>query len=53
VQRCQPLCIRRATPTEIANHGRWRSRNRGSEPMPVHYDEPTVEDLVFITLFSM
>jgi hypothetical protein len=53
VQRCRALCVRRATPEEIANHGRWRSRNRGREPMPVHYDEPSSEDLLYITLLCM
>jgi hypothetical protein len=53
VRRCRLLCVRRATPEEIGNHGRWRSRNRGREPMPVHYDEPSSEDLLYITLLCM
>jgi hypothetical protein len=53
VQRQRLGCIRRATANKIANHGRWRSKNRGGEPMPVHYYEPTLEDLLFITLLCM
>jgi hypothetical protein len=53
VQRQREFCIRKASETEISNHGRWRSRNRGREPMPVHYDEPTNEDLIYLTLLCM
>jgi hypothetical protein len=53
VQRQRPGCIRKATPGEVANHGRWRSKNRGGKPMPVHYHEPTLEDLIYITLLCM
>jgi hypothetical protein len=53
VQRHRPGCVRKATPDEITNHGRWRSKNRGGEPMPVHYHEPTLEDLLFVTLLCM
>jgi hypothetical protein len=54
VKRHRPGCIRKATADEVANHGRgWRSRNRGREPMPTHYDKPTLEDLLYITLLCM
>jgi hypothetical protein len=53
VQRHRPGCVRKADPGEVINHGRWRSKNRGSEPMPVHYHEPTLEDLLYITLLCM
>jgi hypothetical protein len=35
------------------NHGRWRSRNLGGDTMLVHYDEPTLEDLLYVTLLCM
>jgi hypothetical protein len=53
VERHRPGCMRRASPDEIDNHGRWRSKNRSREPMPVHYYEPTLEDLLFLTLLCM
>jgi hypothetical protein len=53
VQRHRTGCVRKADPDEVINHGRWRSKNRGSEPMPVHYHEPTLEDLIYITLLCM
>jgi hypothetical protein len=53
VKRHRTNCVRKATPDEVTNHGRWRSRNRGSEPMPTHYDEPILEDLLYITLLCM
>jgi hypothetical protein len=53
VQRQRARCIRRATEDEIANHGRWRSRNLGGESMLVHYDSPPLEDLLYLTLLCM
>jgi hypothetical protein len=53
VQRQRARCVRKATPDEVANHGRWRSRNIGCEPMPVHYNEPTLEDMIYLTLLCM
>jgi hypothetical protein len=53
VKRHRPGCIRKATSDEITNHGRWRSRNRGADPMPTHYDEPILEDLLYLTLLCM
>jgi hypothetical protein len=53
IKRHHTGCVRKATPDEVTNHGQWRSRNRGSEPMPTHYDEPILEDLIYITLFCM
>jgi hypothetical protein len=46
-------CIRRATPLEIEEHGRWRLKNRGSESMPVHYRELSLEERLYITLLCM
>jgi hypothetical protein len=53
VQRHRPGCVRKAAADEVINHGRWRSKNRGVEPMPVHYHEPSLEDLLYITLLCM
>jgi hypothetical protein len=46
-------CVRRATVLEITEHGRWRIKNRGSESMPVHYRELSMEERLYITLFCM
>ena len=43
-------CKRKATITERINHGRWRIKNTGSEDMPTHYSEPSIEDRIFLTL---
>ena len=43
-------CIRKAHRDEPINHGRWRVRNQGSESMPLHYREPSIEDRVYLTL---
>jgi hypothetical protein len=53
VKRHRPGCVRKATPDEVTNHGRWRSRNRGNEPMPTHYDQPILEDLLYLTLLCV
>lgn len=43
-------CNRRASPIERTNHGRWRIKYRGIESMPMHYQQPSVSDLIQITL---
>jgi hypothetical protein len=53
VERHRAGCIRKASPTEVANHGRGHSKNLSREPMVVHYYEPTLEDLLFLTLLCM
>ena len=42
--------LRRATPAETVEHGRWRSRGSPSGDIPTHYREWTLEDRIFITL---
>jgi hypothetical protein len=44
---------RKATDTEIVEHGRWRRRDRGGEDMPTHYDQWDVVDRASITTFCM
>ncbi|MGH7974465.1 MAG: hypothetical protein ACREBR_02970 [bacterium] len=38
---------------EILEHARWRTRHTGCEDMPLHYQEWTVEDRLYITYLSM
>ena len=44
---------RKASPTEVNEHGRWRVKNRRSEPMPVHYNQWEVFDRLLLTLRCM
>jgi hypothetical protein len=46
-------CVRAASKAEIAEHGRWRTQNRGYEVMSEHYNESTLEDCIYITLLRM
>jgi hypothetical protein len=52
-RRHRPPCIRKATREERDEHGRWRRRHTGSEPMQLHYDAPPLEDRIYITLLCM
>jgi hypothetical protein len=47
-----PVGWRKATPDEINEHGRWRTRYH-SESMAVHYNEWEVIDRIMITLLCM
>ena len=53
VSRKREYNLRRATPAETVEHGRWRSRGSPSGDMPTHYREWTLEDRIFITLLCM
>jgi hypothetical protein len=46
-------CVRAASKAEIAEHGRWRTQNRGYEVMSEHYNESTLEDRIYITLLCV
>jgi hypothetical protein len=46
-------CVRAASKAEIAEHGRWRTQNRGYEAMSEHYNESNLEDRIYITLLCM
>jgi hypothetical protein len=46
-------CVRAASKAEIAEHGRWRTQNRGYESMSEHYNESTLEDCIYVTLLCM
>jgi hypothetical protein len=46
-------CVRAVSKAEIAEHGRWRTQNRGYESMSEHYNESTLEDRIYITLLCM
>lgn len=48
--RKRPGCRRKATIEEKNLHGRWRIKYRGLEAMPLHYQQPSVEDLLQMTL---
>ena len=50
VSKVRPGCLRKATPLEITDHGRWRKRYSTSSDMPTHYQETTLEDRLYITL---
>lgn len=54
-ERHRPGCVRRATPEEITEHGRWRTQNRASSgvSMPTHYLDLSLEDRLYITLLCM
>ena len=53
VSKKRPGCVRAATATETAEHGRWRVKFSGGEDMPTHYRESTIEDRAYITLMCM
>jgi hypothetical protein len=46
-------CVRSASKAEIAEHGRWRTQNRGYEAMSKHFNEITLEDRIYITLLCV
>jgi hypothetical protein len=46
-------CVWAASKAEIAEHGRWRTHNRGYEAMSDHYNEMTLEDRIYIKLLCM
>ena len=52
VQRKRPGCVRRATPAEIYEHGRW-SRKSGSETAIIHYHEMSIADKLDLTMLCM
>jgi hypothetical protein len=39
--------------TEVVEHARWHKWSTGSGAMPVHYQDTTVRDRLFITLLCM
>lgn len=43
-------CLRKADPYEKQLQGRWRIKNRGIEAIDIHYQQPTIEDMVWLTL---
>ena len=47
------LFVRRATEAEVNEHGRWAMKNQGSESMPLHYLEWSIEHRLYITLLCM
>ena len=53
VERKRIGCVRRATASEIEEHGRWRTRNTRGTSMSTHYHEPSLEDRIYITLLCM
>jgi len=53
VSRKRALCVRKARPEEVSEHGRWRTRSSSSPDMPTHYREWTIEDRIYITLLCM
>ena len=52
VTKKRPGCIRKATPLEIYEHGRW-AITTGTEAAPIHYNEPSIPDKLDITLLCM
>jgi hypothetical protein len=46
-------CVRAASKAEIAEHGRWRTQNRGYEAMSDNYNESTLEYRIYFTLICM
>jgi hypothetical protein len=46
-------CARAASTAEIAEHGRWRTQNRGYESISEHYNESPLKDRIYITLLCM
>jgi hypothetical protein len=46
-------CVRAASKAEIAEHGRWRTQNRGYVSISEHYNESTLEDRIYFTLLCM
>jgi hypothetical protein len=50
--RCA-CCARTASKAKIAEHGWWRTQNRGYESRSEHYNESTLEDRIYITLLCM
>ena len=53
VSKKRPGCIRKATPLEVTDHGRWRRRFETNTDMSLHYQESTFEDRLCITLLCM
>ncbi len=53
VSRKRAGCVRKATETEINEHGRWRIRYKVHNHMPTHYLEYTYEDKIYLTLLCM
>jgi hypothetical protein len=43
-------CVRAASKSENAEHGRWRTQNRGYEAVSEQFKESTLEDRISITL---
>ena len=52
VAKKRPGCVRKATPAEVYEHGRWAIKT-GTEAAPIHYNEPSVPDKLDITLLCM
>jgi hypothetical protein len=52
VSQRRPLCVRKATPEEVNEHGRWR-RQRQSEPMAEQYRQWGLADRLAVTLLCM
>jgi len=52
VAKKRPGCVRKATPLEVYEHGRWSIRS-GTEAAPIHYNEPSTADKIDITLLCM
>jgi hypothetical protein len=52
VSRVRAGCIRKATPIEVSEHGRWRA-SRSSMDMPTLYLEWTPVDRINVTLLCM
>jgi hypothetical protein len=46
-------CVWAASKAENAEHGRWRTHNRGYEAMSEQCNESTLEDRIYITLLCM
>jgi hypothetical protein len=46
-------CVWAESKTEIAEHVRYRTQNRGYEAKSEHYNESTLEDRIYITLLCM
>jgi hypothetical protein len=48
----RPLCTRKATPSEVSEHARWRAK-RSSMDMPTAYLQGPLKDRLALTLFCM
>lgn len=53
VSRHRPGCLRAASAEEILEHGRWRTRNVSAPSVSRHYNEPSLEDRLYLTLLCM